>query len=365
MKATIQLVGTDLLCRCPGLSSECRLDGADGLAKLQAWATRYGKAAKHNYEADLLAIGREMFDWLNESGWAAAWTKAAGSRDLEIRIDDPADSLAQAVLEAPWELLARETGHLADDAVQLFELSRRIGAEGSPVEPHFSDLQLMFMAAAPVGTSPLAFEDEEFAILEATKRLHLHLVVEESGCAQFLRERLDQEGPFEALHLSCHGDIDQQLGPVLALEDETGQLAPADIGEMVGTLGDPQRTPLVFLSACRTAEQIEAGERTAEPFVRELVRAGVANVLGWDGSVYDSDARAYARSFYRELASMQRVAHAAAVARQALRRNQTKDPRQGRHWHLARLYLGPAGGGSAGCQREAETQAGRRWQAVS
>jgi len=31
--------------------------------------------------------------------------------------------------------------------------------------------------------------------------------VEESGNAPSLKERLDLDGPFEALHLSCHGDI--------------------------------------------------------------------------------------------------------------------------------------------------------------
>jgi CHAT domain-containing protein len=64
-------------------------------------------------------------------------------------------------------------------------------------------------------------------------------------------------------------------------------------------LGDPERTPLVFLSACRTAEQGENDEGTQSfaPFVHELIRAGMANVLGWDGSVYDSDAMAFAQYF--------------------------------------------------------------------
>ncbi len=347
MKAIVQIVGADLLCRSLGTPlQEYRIDGASAPVKLQGWAARYSRATRLGDETELFAIGGEMFGWLNPSGWASTWAKAAGPRELEIRVDDPAEPLARAVLEAPWELLARESGYLANDAVQLFELYRRVGGEGSPAEPKFGDLQLMFMAAAPTGENPLNFEAEESGILEATKRLPLHLVVEESGCAQFLGERLDLDGPFEALHLSCHGDIHPQHGPQLALEDETGQLALVDVGQLVSTLGDPQRMPLVFLSACRTAEQIEAGERAAEPFVRELVRAGVANVLGWDGSVYDADALTYARSFYSELASLQRVPRAAAVARHALRKCQIDNPRQGRHWHLARLYLGPAGGGT-------------------
>jgi tetratricopeptide (TPR) repeat protein len=77
-----------------------------------------------------------------------------------------------------------------------------------------------------------------------------------------------------------------------------------------------------------------------------MIRAGVANVLGWGGSVVDDDARAFARTFYGELAERQRVARAAAVARQALRTQALKDGARGSHWHLARLYLGPGGGGT-------------------
>lgn len=347
MKAIVQIVGADILCRGLGPQTlEYRIDGTNAQEKLHGWAARYSRATRLGDEAELLAIGSEKFDWLNSGGWAAAWAKAAGPRELEIWVDDPAKALARAILESPWELLARDSAYLADDDVQLFELYRRVGAVDSPAAPQFGDLQLMFMAAAPAGENPLSFEAEETGILEATKRLPLHLVVEESGNAQYLRERLDLDGPFEALHLSCHGDIHPQHGPQLALEDETGQLALVHVGQLVDALGDPKRMPLIFLSACRTAEQSEAGKRTAEPFVRELVRAGVANVLGWDGSVYDADALTYARSFYSELASLQQVPRAAAVARHALRRCQIDNPRQGRHWHLARLYLGPAGGGA-------------------
>ena len=172
MKAIVQIVCADLLCRSLGTPAlESRIDGASAPVKLQGWAARYSRATRLGDEVELFAIGREMFDWLNPSGWVAAWAKAAGPHELEIRVDDPAEPLARAILEAPWELLARESGYLADDAVQLFELYRRVGGEGSPAEPGFGDLQLMFMAAAPTGENPLSFEAEESEILKATKRL--------------------------------------------------------------------------------------------------------------------------------------------------------------------------------------------------
>ena len=349
MQATIESLGNDILCRSRETTpSEIRLDGEQARTTLEAWAVDYDTAVRTGDAAALLTIGRAIFRWLDDSGWAAAWMRASGPRSLEIRIEDSQVPLARALLDTPWELLATQDGHLADDAVQLLEVVRRIGAPGDPIAPHYSDLQLMFMTAAPAGQTLLDFEAEEVAILEATERLPLHLVVEESGTTAGLGERLDLDGPFEALHLSCHGDIHVTRGPVLALEDTLGELAYADPAEVTRTLGEPERTPLVFLSACRSAEQAAAGAdgaRQFAPFVRELVRAGVANVLGWDGSVYDADAMAFATTFYGELAGRERIPRAVALARQALRRSTLADPQRGQHWHLARLYLGPKGGG--------------------
>ncbi len=122
-----------------------------------------------------------------------------------------------------------------------------------------------------------------------------------------------------------------------------------------------ERTPLVFLSACRTAEQgnvqapgrhpgqpaLQPGSRADdagrfEPFVHALIRAGVANVLGWDGSVGDPDAIAFAEHLYSELASYQTLPWAVAQARRLL----MADPERGHHWHMARITVGPAGGGT-------------------
>ncbi len=264
--------------------------------------------------------------------------------------------------------MARADGQLALDSIQLFIVARRIGDQKTPLQPRHADLQVMFMAAAPQGQHELDFEAEEAAILQATQRLPLRLVVEETGNREFLGERLNSdEAPFEALHLSCHGDIHPKMGPVLLLESAEGGEDKAEPGALVAALGaDPPA--LAFLSACRTAEfglpqarapsegrrdgearrDAGAGPRgplTAAPFARQLA-ARIANVVGWDGSVYDADASAFATVFYRELANRSAVPRAAAVARRELLRTNAENRERGRHWHLARVYCGPQGGGS-------------------
>jgi hypothetical protein len=145
---------------------------------------------------------------------------------------------------------------------------------------------------------------------------------------EVLGDRLSSaEGPFEALHLSCHGDIVPERGPVLLLETLAGDPHEVGPGDLARGLGE-RKPPLVVLSACRTAErgppaaatgnaaarrkaslrhdQVTrgaggmtgiAGPELASPFARRLVTM-VANVVGWDGSVYDRDATDFAGTFY-------------------------------------------------------------------
>ena len=197
------------------------------------------------------------------------------------------------------------------------------------------------MAAEVEGQSILNYEQEEAGILQATNGLPLNLMVEESGAIEFLGQRIAQDGPFEALHLSCHGDI-VKGHPVLALEKPEGGLDLVGIAPLSRAFGEEDKKPkLVFLSACRTGEH-----GAASAFVQSLVRSGVQNAVGWDGSVYDADAIGFAEIFYKELAQAARslmprrkaAAHCCAPISPIQSR--------GRHWHLARVYAGPRGGGA-------------------
>jgi hypothetical protein len=369
--ALIELLGSDILGSIEG-GEEVRLPATPAIAKLQAWSKRYDKASLLDNEGELSAIGREMFAWLDESRWASAWALGSGDRGLEIRVQGAGGTEEEALLDAPWELLSRADGPpLAFDDIQLFIVARRIGQTAAPLEPRHGDLQLMFMAAAPEGQQELDYEAEETAILDAARLLPMRVIVEETGALEFLGARLtSDEGPFEALHLSCHGDIDAKKGPILLLETAEGGADRVGAGAVVGALG-AEPPPLVVLSACRTAElgsspgvafighkegigadrlrdsgqpAAKTGPELATPFVRRLA-AKIANVVGWDGSVYDADATAFATHFYQQLAARSPVPRAAAVARQALLGLKASNPRQGRHWHLARVYIGPNGGG--------------------
>lgn len=351
MDGRLSILGTDILCECA--TSTVRIPLTDAtLAQLTEWTIAYRTGVRNGTPTTLVDLGRAIFGWLDETGWATTWVKGTGPRRLEIAVEETGSPAAIALLDLPWELLVEQNDFLAGDPTQPFVVFRSIHRtpHATPPPPRHRDLAVMFMAASPAGQQELSYEDEEAAILDATERLPLQLVVEESGCADFLKERWAQEGPFEALHLSCHGTILATGEPVLLLETPEGNGTTVQPGELIATLGEEQAT-LLFLSACRTAEAgTERGGDVTESFVRALIRAGVANVLGWDGSVYDRDATAFAETFYSELADFATPQYAAALARTRLLRAHYEDPNNGRHWHLARLYVGPTGGGPC-CER--------------
>ncbi|MBL3552683.1 tetratricopeptide repeat protein [Rhodovulum sulfidophilum] len=329
----------------------------------------------------LSAIGSELLAWLDQGGALQAWI-SDGHRELEV-LGTGGDAVAEALLAAPWEILHDKTAFLALDRMKNFLPLRRVVPEGPGAAPGHRDLSMLFMAAAPEGQHELDYEAEEAAILEATRdrntgRPLVHLAVEESGELEVLGDRHKTAGPFEILHLSCHGDIGKVGGetrPVLLLETATGGEDIVTPEKLTDALGQTP-PPLLFLSACRTGQRGTASDglpaldgrreglaeaaasfaaaprREAaapapgltEPFARQMALR-VPHVLGWDGSVYDADAAAFAQALYAGLARGETVAYAAARARHGVTDAATQGRAPGQHWHLARVYLGPGGGG--------------------
>lgn len=355
MTGTVKFIGSRIDLSGPFGDASLPID-AETQACWTDWVDRYRRATAASSQDLLHPIGAEMFAWLDSGGWATKWLGGHGPRCLEIASDMDPGPEERTFLSLPWELLANTDGFLAEDAAQPFEVWRRIGAAEEPPEPTFGDLSLLFMAAAPRNVSPeLGYEREEAAILSSTEKLEqLSLHVEESGCVDVLALRARQQASFDAYHFSCHGDLldaetadkfsDQgaEPGPNLLMETEDGSRTFVSWNKLV-TVWDGAPPSLVFLSACRTSEEPQEVSGT---FAETLAR-NVPAVIGWDGSVADPDATAFAATFYFELAGYKTVSQAAASARRQLLQSKRRGAGPvGGHWHLARLWLGAKGGGA-------------------
>ncbi|WP_245697797.1 CHAT domain-containing protein [Streptomyces phaeochromogenes] len=335
---------------------------------LNALASRYVDAVRYgSKDQALLAVGRELYRWLD--GDLGQLTRlldeASAPTVFEVRAPVRPSGAAWALLRAPYELLAAPEGRFLAEAPKLFAVARRLGQPNPAPDLDGYRLGVAFMASAPRGQHELDFEAEEMAILNAVGGSSLDLAVEDSGNPEHLGLRLSELGGMPVVHLSCHGlhnwrpGPDKPATPVLLMEDDLGGGYPTSADALVGLL--TPRPRLVFVSACLTATGADvtghvpagAGHRggpAAEPGVSVahsmatgLVAAGIPAVIGWDGSVSDQAATRFAEHLYRQLSRRVEVAEAVAGARRHLLA--CSDERQRAEWHLARLWLGPAGGG--------------------
>ncbi|MFF4270439.1 CHAT domain-containing protein [Streptomyces sp. NPDC001536] len=336
---------------------------------LNAVAGQYVDAVRNgSKDRALLAVGRELYRWLD--GDLGQLTRlldeASGPLVFEVRAPARPSAAAWALLRAPYELLAApEGGFLAAEESKLFAVARRLGHPSGAQALDGYRLGVAFMASAPRGQHELDFEAEEMAILNAVGETSVDLVVEDSGNPERLGLRLSELGGMPVVHLSCHGLHNWRPGPdgpatpVLLMEDDLGDGRPTSADALVRLL--TPRPRLAFVSACLTATGADvaghvpagAGHRggpSAEPglpvahsMATGLVAAGIPAVIGWDGSVSDQAGTRFAERLYQQLSRRVEVAEAVADARRHLLA--CPDERQRADWHLARLWLGPAGGG--------------------
>ncbi|MGW2786740.1 CHAT domain-containing protein, partial [Streptomyces populi] len=335
---------------------------------LTALAGQYVDAVRNgSKEQALLAVGHDLYRWLDGDLGQLTRLLDEASAPLVFEVRAPArpSAAAWALLRAPYELLAAPEGGFLAEAPELFAVARRLGQLSPAPAPDGYRLGVAFMASAPRGQHELDFEAEEMAILNAVGETSVDLVVEDSGNPEHLGQRLSELGGMPVVHLSCHGlhnwrpRPDQPATPVLLMEDDLGDGRPTSADALVGLL--TPRPRLAFVSACLTATGADvtghvpagAGHRgapMAEPGVpvahsmaTGLVAAGIPAVIGWDGSVSDQAATRFAERLYRQLGRRVGVAEAVAEARRHLLA--CPDERQRAEWHLARLWLGPTGGG--------------------
>ncbi|MEW2131958.1 CHAT domain-containing protein [Streptomyces sp. NPDC005435] len=335
---------------------------------LNSVAGQYVDAVRNgSRDQALLAVGRALYRWLD--GDLGQLTRLLDEAPtplvFEVRAPARPSVAAWALLRAPYELLAAPEGGFLAAASKSFAAARRLGAPSPAQDVDGYRLGVAFMASAPRDQHELDFEAEETAILNAVGETSLDLVVEDSGNPEHLGLRLSEIGGMPVVHLSCHGLHNWRPGPdgpatpVLLMEDDLGNGRPTTAEALVGLL--TPRPRLAFVSACLTATGADvtghvpagAGRRggpTADPGVSVahsmatgLVSAGIPAVIGWDGSVSDQAATLFAEHLYRLLSRRVDVAEAVAGARSQLLACSDEYVRA--DWHLARLWLGPTGGG--------------------
>lgn len=340
-----------LQCEGDGVDLQERPITEEDWERFASWTRTYQRAQRQTDAAQLLALGKQIYQWLDDGhNWLS---KLKENRKTPFVIEfqtsmDPGNN-EHLFLEAPWELVADDNDLLAGNINVLFCPVRRIGKPNPETNNGVTPYRLsaVFMAAAPETNlqgagKPLRYEDEERAIFEATGDLGMDMVVEESGNLDQLARTVSTQEGLHVLHVSCHGNILDT--PVLFLETDEGDLArvtPQDFAREFGEI----RPRVLFASACKTGE---SDGKLMHSYCSSLVQSGWPAVLGWSGSVQDAEATRFAAVFYKHLSKKDGTLSAAvAYARQELLRppDTKEEGKISKYWHMARIYLGPQGGG--------------------
>jgi tetratricopeptide (TPR) repeat protein len=281
----------------------------------------------------LQALGERLFNWLN--GQESALQGFQENTVLYIPNTHDLQHLA-------WELLHFKQ-FLCMNQNKPFTPLRLVSEEKQGVEPAKRPLRVLFMASSPETVKPvLDFEKEEALILEATQKLSLELVVEESGSLAGLKEWLsydDESMRFDVVHLTGHAGFEGGKA-VFVLEDELGQAQLANADEIAEVFSYKGHFPrLLFLSGCETAQ---AHDNSLPSLCEALVQAGVPAVLGWAKPVKDFIGSFTAQKLYAYLADGMDLARAVAKTRRDLYvyeiEKQINSLGCYPQWHLLRFY---------------------------
>ncbi len=240
------------------------------------------------------------------------------------------------LLSLPWEILVTTNTadrFLADNQAIVYNVIRCLGRDNlsfTPPNTRYNCLSLAFMASDPRGADSLFYEKEERSLLAYTYDNDLRLIPNDSGNLTLLNKQLSSIGGCDMVHLTCHGGQDK-MGFYLQMESEHGidpiHARVQDVRQLQAQSAN------LFISACDSGCFINN-----KSMLTDLIYAGFANVIGWDGKVIDDDAIKFSDYFYQALKSPMTVPQACAKARYDLLSI------GGHHWHLARTYIGKHGG---------------------
>jgi len=201
----------------------------------------------------------------------------------------------------PWQAATAERPLLTVAKTPVGNLAAHTPSVGFP-------LKVLVMVASPEGVTRLAYEDEELQLLRAFSPLMAQGLAEvhftDDGSLENLEEKLS-ENRYHILHFSGHGSYHEGKG-ILALEDPmTGRMKAATaeaFNQVLARVSQKQHRPdLVVLSACQTAQGVEAGNLAG--VADTLLEGGTSAVIAMSASVSDICATLFAAKLYAELSN--------------------------------------------------------------
>ncbi|MDG2148585.1 MAG: CHAT domain-containing protein [Planctomycetota bacterium] len=281
---------------------------AERAREILAILTR-ANAGQDGLMKELVEAGRAIYVDLLPS-FLKEKLQEARAPNLVLHLDKP-------LVGIPWELL-----HDGDDFLgRRFRLGRLVTVDeesAPPMQRRMAPPLSVLIVADPSGDLPAAQHEahEVESLLEDSPVIGSVTTLTGRVALRTLRDELPKH---DILHYAGHADFDDRSGEAqLRLSD--GALSTKLIDQVSGRVDFPG---LVFLNACRSADEMGAGPAGSHALgpagvASSLLLAGVRHVVGTLWEVRDEVARHFARSFYRSLGASETVGVAMERARHAI-----------------------------------------------
>ena len=227
---------------------------------------------------------------LGVSLWADAVPERVRHRFWDLRGRIRSLTVASDLDAVPWELLHPADGDHDDGfLVEQFPVVRRVAGQGRARQIVLRDAAYVVPPAAPHNAL------DEIGLVRA----RVGAGVRDLGVVQRLGE-FDAllERPPSLLHFACHNEFTDHAGALIRMGE--GPLSPSDLAVAVQRRSLRDRSPLVFVNACRTADDIPGLLRTMG-WATQFMAAGAGAFLGTLWAVRSTTARRFTDVFYASL----------------------------------------------------------------
>lgn len=246
---------------------------------------------------------------------------AAKNLDEGLRVNLETDPALPEISMLPWELLydASQQNYLALSAYS--PVVRQMKVPGTlPTLSFLPPLRILVVISSPKGVASLDLEHESTQIRDNWgKRLDVQVDFLEIATISRLQEQLAAT-QYHVLHFMGHGDFDQEIGQgVLVMEKEDGTADFLTGKSLAVLLRDEPTLRLVFLNACKTAENSD--QQTGNPFggiASAALLGGAPAVIAMQFPVSDKAAITFANKIYGMLPGGHPLDYIVAEGRKAI-----------------------------------------------
>ncbi len=301
-------------------------------------------------ERNLGDWGRRIYDALfaveDNRGYLSELLEGPEPRLLTIATQEP------ALLRLPWELIADQSGSLAERLSVRRQLEELVQLESATTRPTRLPLRILYIVSRPADSGFIDPRLTAKALLDALDPLGAKVRVDFCRpptlmqMEEMLIDGRESGDPYDIVHFDGHGTFKPQAQMGGLCFEKPGS-APATEFVPASRFGDllaRYSIRMVILEACRSSTMGKTA--VFGSIAPRLIQVGVGSVLAMSHAVHVEATRLLLASFYRELAHGATIGQSVAKARQTLRSDQARWIETGpdgrtvelRDWFLPQLY---------------------------